>query len=59
MKRTLLLLSISVLATLILGWVNLAEAQKAGKVYRIGYLTTRHGRGWRYRHGRPTDRWGT
>jgi len=24
-----------------------AEAQEAGKVYRIGYLTTRHGRGWR------------
>jgi len=38
MKRTMLLLSISVLATLILGWVNLAEAQKAGKVYRIGYV---------------------
>jgi len=39
MKRTVLLLSISVLATLILGWVNLAEAQQAGKVYRIGYLS--------------------
>ncbi len=38
MKRTMLLLSISVLATLILGWVNLAEAQQAGKIYRIGYL---------------------
>ena len=38
MKRTMLLLSISILATLILGWVNLAEAQQAGKVYRIGYL---------------------
>ncbi len=45
MKRTMLLLSISVLATLILGWVNLAEAQQAGKVYRIGYLTGRRGRG--------------
>ena len=38
MKRTILLLSISVIATLILGWVNLAMAQQAGKVYRIGYL---------------------
>ena len=38
MKRTMLLLSISVLATLILGWVNLAEAQEPGKVYRIGLL---------------------
>jgi len=38
MKRTILLLSISVLATLILGWVNLVEAQQAGKVYRIGYI---------------------
>jgi len=38
MKRTMLLLSISVLATLILGWVNLAEAKQAGKVYRIGYV---------------------
>jgi len=41
MKRTMLLLSISVLATLILGWVNFAEAQKAGKVYRIGWLRFR------------------
>ncbi len=41
MKHTVLLLSISVLATLILGWVNLAEAQKAGKVYRIGWLRFR------------------
>ncbi len=39
MKRTMLLLSISILATLISGWVNLAEAQQAGKVYRIGYLS--------------------
>ncbi len=38
MKRTMLLLSISILATLISGWVNLVEAQQAGKVYRIGYL---------------------
>ncbi len=38
MKRTILLLSISVLATLILGWVNLAEGQQKGKVYRIGFL---------------------
>ncbi len=38
MKRTMLLLSISILATLILSWVNLAEAQQAGKVYRIGYV---------------------
>ena len=41
MKRTMLLLSISVLATLIFGWVDLAEAQQAGKVYRIGFLTGR------------------
>ena len=39
MKRTMLLLSIILLATLISGWVNLAEAQQVGKVYRIGYLT--------------------
>ncbi len=38
MERTMLFLSISVLATLILGWVNLAEAQQADKVYRIGYV---------------------
>ena len=43
MKRTMLLLSISVLATLISGWVNLAEAQQKGKVYRIGFL--RFGKG--------------
>ena len=36
MKRTMLLLSIFLLVTLISGWVNLAEAQQAGKVYRIG-----------------------
>jgi len=43
MKRTVSHLSIFLLAALILGWVNLAEAQKAGKVYRIGYLTFRSG----------------
>jgi len=41
MKRTMLLLSISVLATLISGWVKLAEAQQTGKVYRIGWLRMR------------------
>ena len=41
MKRTMLLLSIFLLATLISGWVNSAEAQKAGKVYRIGFLDFR------------------
>jgi len=41
MKRTVLLLSIFLLATLISGWVTLAEAQKAGKVYRIGWLRFR------------------
>jgi len=41
MKRIVLLLSISVLATLILGWVNLAEAQQAEKVYRVGWLRFR------------------
>ncbi len=44
MKRTMLLLSIFVLATLISGWVNLAEAQQAGKVYRIGFLGNGSGR---------------
>jgi len=43
MKRTVLLLSISILATLISDWVNLAEAQQPGKVYRVGLL--RRGRG--------------
>jgi len=38
MKRTVLLLSIFLLATLISGWVNLAEAQKAGAVPRVGFL---------------------
>jgi len=41
MKRTMLNLSIFLFATLILAWVNLAEAQQAGKVYRIGYLSNR------------------
>ncbi len=41
MKRTVLLLSVFLLATLISGWVNLAEAQQAGKVYRVGYLAPR------------------
>ncbi len=40
MKRTVLLLSIFLLAILISGWVNSAEAQQAGKVYRIGYLSS-------------------
>jgi len=47
MKRIVLLLSISVLATLISGWVNLAEAQQAGKVYRVAYLRGGGGRGGR------------
>ena len=34
MKRNILLLSIFLLATLISGWVNLAEAQQPGKVPR-------------------------
>ena len=38
MKRIVLLLFISLFATLISGWVNLAEAQQAEKVYRIGVL---------------------
>ncbi len=38
MKRTMLLLSSILIATLTLAWGNLAEAQQAGKVYRIGYL---------------------
>ncbi len=41
MKRIVLLLSISVLAIVILASVHLAEAQKPGKVYRIGYLSVR------------------
>ena len=41
MKRTMLLLSISVLAIVILDSVQLAVAQQSGKVYRIGYLSTR------------------
>ena len=47
MKHIVLLLSISVLATLILGWVNLAEAEEATEIPRVGYL------GWRgSRHSR-------
>ncbi len=38
MKHTRLSLSIFLLATLIPAWVNLAEAQKAGKVPRVGLL---------------------
>jgi len=38
MKRIVLLLSNILIATLTLAWGNLAEAQQAGKVYRIGYL---------------------
>ena len=38
MKRTMVNLSIFLFATLILAWVNVAEAQQAGKVYRIGVL---------------------
>ncbi len=47
MKRTVVLLSISVLAAVILTIVHLAEAQQGTKVYRIGYLSTRHGHGER------------
>ncbi|MEE9568382.1 MAG: hypothetical protein V3W37_03260, partial [Candidatus Binatia bacterium] len=39
MKRTMLLLSIFLLATLISGWVNLAEAQQPKKVPRIAILS--------------------
>jgi len=38
MKRTVLLLSIFVVATVVLTFVHLAEAQQAGKVWRIGIL---------------------
>ncbi len=38
MKRTMLLLSIFLLATPISGWVNLAEAQQPPKVPRMGFL---------------------
>jgi len=40
MKRTVSHLSIFLLAALISGWVNLADAQQVGKVYRIGYLSS-------------------
>ncbi len=49
MKRTMLLLSSFLIATLISGWVNLAEAQDAGNVYRVGLL--RFGR----KHGPTTS----
>ncbi len=39
MKRIVLLLSISLLAVVILASTQLAEAQQAGKVYRIGRLS--------------------
>ena len=39
MKRTVLLLSISVLAVVVLAAVQLAEAQQPKKIYRIGYLS--------------------
>ncbi len=45
MKRTMLLLFIFLFATPISGWVSLAEAQQAGKVYRVGYLGTGSGTG--------------
>ncbi len=38
MKRTMLVLSIFLLATVILASVQLAEAQQAGRTYRIGFL---------------------
>lgn len=38
MKRTILLLSVILLATPISGWVNLAEAQQSRKIHRIGFL---------------------
>ncbi len=41
MKRAVLLLSISVLATVILIFVHQAEAQQSGKIHRIGYLSVR------------------
>ncbi len=49
MKRTMLLLSSILIATLTLAWGNLAEAQQAGKVYRIGVVA-----GSRGRSGRPS-----
>ncbi len=42
MKRTALNLSTLLFATVILAWVNLAEAQQPGKVYRIGYLSSQY-----------------
>jgi len=43
MKRIVLLSSISVLAVVMLASVQLAEAQQAVKVYRIGFLSTSSG----------------
>ena len=40
MKRSILLLSILLHATLIFGWISLAEAQQAGKVPRVALLTS-------------------
>ncbi len=37
-KRTVLNLSIFLFATVIFVWINVAEAQQAGKVYRIGFI---------------------
>jgi len=39
MKRIVLILSISILATLISGWVNSAEPQQRAKVPLVGYLS--------------------
>ena len=41
MKRTVMLLSIFLTATVILAIIHLAEARQGTKVYRIGYLSTR------------------
>lgn len=40
MKRIVLNLSTLLFGTVIFAWVNVAEAQQAGKVYRIGHLTS-------------------
>ena len=41
MKRPVLFLSIFVVAIVVLTFVHLAEAQKAGKVYLVGFLDFR------------------
>ena len=52
MKRTVLLLSIFVLAAVVLTFVHQVEARQAGKVYRIGYLSvSRVHKGFRQRLG--------